>query len=261
MSSSSRQLTFGFRGDTALVTGAASGIGRATMQMLASAVPLRVIAVDQDPALSRVVSDLVADGHDVTPLCVDVADEASVLAAVNDVAPVGLAYVANCAGIHSEFSFDEIPIAEWRRVLDVNLLGAFNISRAAVRFMRETGCGAIVNVTSIEAERVVAILNPDATPHYAASKAALGMLTCSMAHALAADAIRVNGVAPGFVATPMTAATHAPSGLADAASARLLIKRYAEPVEVASAIAYLLSDGASFITGTTLHVDGGFLAT
>jgi NAD(P)-dependent dehydrogenase (short-subunit alcohol dehydrogenase family) len=102
-------------------------------------------------------------------------------------------------------------------------------------------------------------VNPDATPHYAASKAALDMLTRSMAHALATDAVRVNAVAPGFVATRMTRADHGAADLPGPAATHALIKRYADPAEVAAAISFLLSDAASFITGATLRVDGGYL--
>jgi NAD(P)-dependent dehydrogenase (short-subunit alcohol dehydrogenase family) len=257
MSASDRRLSLTFRGSTALVTGAASGIGHATVEMLGSA-GLRVIAVDRDPSVQQAAEDWASRGLDVVSFVVDIVDEAMVTAGLAELAPDDLAYVVNCAGIHGQYSFDDIPVAEWRRVLDVNLLGAFAVTRAAARWLRPTGHGAVVNVTSVEAHRVVALINPDATPHYAASKAGLDMLTRSMAHALAGDCVRVNAVAPGFVATPMTRGNHAATALPETAAAHSLIKRYADPAEVAAAISFLLSDAASFITGTTLRVDGGF---
>lgn len=247
-------------GATALVTGAASGIGLATTRMLGAA-GVRVLAVDVATGLEDSVRDLVTAGCDVVAVRHDITDEEGLVAALEAAGADGLAYVANCAGIHQQRSFDDITLDEWRRMLEVNLLGAFAVTRAAARWLRASGGGAVVNVTSTEAERVIALVNPDAVPHYAASKAALAMLTRSEAHALAADGIRVNAVAPGFVATPMTRGNHDASDLPEPARARALIQRYAEPEEIAVAVCFLLSDGAGFITGTTLHVDGGYLVT
>ena len=248
-----------YRGHTALVTGAASGIGRATAERLAST-GIRVIMVDRDPELEQVVGELVASGRDAVALSLDIVEEAGVSEGLERVGAEGLAYVVNCAGVHGQFSFDDITTDEWHRVLDINLLGAFAVTRAAARWMRECGSGAVVNITSVEASRVVALINPVAVPHYAASKAALEMLTRSMAHALAPDAIRVNAVAPGFVSTPMSRGNHATAGFPAQAASRTLIQRYAVPDEIAAAVCFLLSDEASFITATTLNVEGGYLS-
>ena len=253
------ELPLRFRGDAAMVTGAASGIGRACVEVLSQA-GLQVIGVDRDEAIHDWAARWRDEGRDVTAVCVDIVDESAVGEALASVNPSGLAYAVNCAGIHGQVSFDDITLDQWRRVLDVNLLGAFAASRAAVAWMRAVGFGSIVNVTSTEAQHVVALVNPDAVPHYAASKAALEMLTRSMAHALAGDAIRVNAVAPGFTATPMTTGNHGAVELAPEAQARQLIKRFADPEEVVAAIAFLLSDNASFITASTLAVDGGFMS-
>jgi NAD(P)-dependent dehydrogenase (short-subunit alcohol dehydrogenase family) len=171
-----------------------------------------------------------------------------------------LSYVAHCAGIHHSAGAGELNADDWSRMLGVNLVGAFNVARACAAHLRSAPGPAIVNVTSVEAARVIALINPHATPHYAAAKAGLEMLTRSLAHEFAPDGIRVNAVAPGAVDTPMMRGDHGRVPLARAFADHLLIKRYARPAEIAAAICFLLSDSASYITATTLTVDGGFTA-
>lgn len=250
-----------FAGSAALVTGASSGIGRACALMLASA-GLEVLALDRDDRVEQTAAEIAEAGGRAVAIVADVTDEPAVSAALALVDAQGLAHVVNCAGVHGQHSFDDITHDEWQRVLEVNLMGVFGVTRAAAPWLRAHGSGSVVNITSVEAHRVVALVNPDAVPHYAASKAAVEMLTRTTAHTLASDNIRVNAVAPGFIATPMALGNHGGDGAefpAPAAS-HALIKRYADPAEVASAIAFLLSDAASYITGTTLAVDGGYLS-
>ncbi|MEI6372584.1 MAG: SDR family NAD(P)-dependent oxidoreductase [Actinomycetes bacterium] len=237
-----------FSGQAALVTGGAAGIGRSCVTLLASA-GLRVIALDRDESVTAIPG--------VEGVVADIVDESSVAALLEQLTPHGLAYVVNCAGIHAPATFDDVDLNDFRRVLDINTLGALAVTRAATPWLRSTGFGSVVNITSLEAHRTIALMNPVAVPHYAASKAALESLTRSMAHALAPDSITVNAVAPGFVATSMTAGDHGGS-LAPQALAHMLIKRYATPEEIASTVAFLLSDGAAFITATTVLIDGGF---
>ena len=247
-----------FAGDTALVTGAASGIGKATAEALRAA-GLRVLLLDRDAVAGADVCRRLGEQARFHPA--DVADQAQTERAITVLAGGRpLSYVAHCAGIHQSAGLGELSADDWSRMLGVNLVGAFNVARACAGHLRSAPGPAIVNVTSVEAARVIALINPHATPHYAAAKAGLEMLTRSLAHEFAPDGIRVNAVAPGAVDTPMMRGDHGQAPLARTFADHLLIKRYAQPAEIAAAICFLLSDSASYITATTLTVDGGFTA-
>ena len=245
---------FGLPGEFALVTGGRSGIGDATARLLAGG-GLQVLALDVAPVRSPM-----PDG--VVDVVVDVTDEDSVRAAIEShVGEGALGVLVNCAGILRQSGLMTATPQEWRAVLEVNLLGAVATVRAALPWLARTQGAAVVNVTSLEAGRVLALVNPDPVPHYAASKAALAMLTTSMARDLARHSIRVNAVAPGFVRTPMTRSNHAAQELPEPARARVPMGRPAEPEEIAGTIAFLASAGASYVTGSSLLVDGGFSTT
>ena len=172
-----RGVTFTFGGGTAVVTGAASGIGAAVTQVLADA-GVRVLAVDAAPVPAR---------PGVTGLTGDVVDEAQITTLLSAEAQDGIDYVVNCAGIHRVGTFDSVDTQQWREIMDVNLLGAFNVTRAASAWLRRSPSPAVVNVTSLEAHRVFAIVDPEPTLAYAASKAALEAMTQSLARGLAGD--------------------------------------------------------------------------
>jgi len=246
-----------FSGGRAVVTGAAAGIGAAIAEaLMAAGVPtvrLDIRLPEPDPRYGPDVQRCAA--ADVTD-----ADLAGVLTA-QGVELDTVAYLVNCAGIIEDTGFSRVSQQAWLRCLQVNLVGAYNVLDALTPALRRASPAAVVNITSIEAHRVIALSNPDPTPQYAASKAGLHMLTQSAARALAADGIRVNSVSPGFVATAMAAAHGDTDQLPPALAARVPAGRFAAATDIAHAVAFLLSDQAAYITGTDLRVDGGFQLT
>jgi NAD(P)-dependent dehydrogenase (short-subunit alcohol dehydrogenase family) len=255
MTSTPASLQLTFQGGVAVVTGAGSGIGAATAALLTAA-GLRVLHLD------RAFDDDRAEAAGMTEVAADVTDRGAVREGLaRALGDDTLSYVVNCAGVLPANGFADVPDSAWRHALDVNLIGAYHVMDAAGAHLAVAPGAAVVNVTSLEADRVVALSNPDPNPQYAASKAALRMLTKSAARALAASGTRVNSVSPGFVRTPMAAQHGAGTSLPPALAGRMPLGRFAEAGEVAHAITFLLSDQASYITGSDLRVDGGFELT
>jgi NAD(P)-dependent dehydrogenase (short-subunit alcohol dehydrogenase family) len=251
-----RSMELTFAGSTAVVTGAASGIGAATAQALIGA-GIRTLAIDlHDP-----ITKYRCGGDLLVSRTVDVRDAAAVKHAVQEAFPESqLNYVVNCAGIPAHTGFRDVGDGGWRSVLEVNLIGAYNVIDSCADYLAAGDPAAIVNITSMEAHRVIALTNPDPSPQYAASKAALAMLTRTAARALGSHT-RVNSVAPGFVATPMAAEHGDTTALPAQLAVRTVLNRWAQPRHIADAVAFLLSDQASYITGADLRVDGGFAIT
>lgn len=245
--SSNAVLPLHFTGQTALVTGAGSGIGEAITGLLIQA-GVTVYAVDQ-------YLPTVTPG--ALPMAADVRNSEQ-LDRLFETLPTAPEYVVNSAGVLDPTGFTSVPDISFARVLDINLTGAYRIIDRA----RIAGAlRSVVNITSIEGFRVVALSNPDPHPAYAASKAALSMLTRTAARAMAGRGTRVNSIAPGFVRTPMAQEHGDPGELPTAMQQRIPLQRFASPAEVAHSVVFLLSDEAAYITGTELTVDGGFSLT
>ncbi|MEA2929083.1 MAG: hypothetical protein QOG38_1511 [Hyphomicrobiales bacterium] len=236
----------------AIVTGGASGIGLATAERLIAA-GWRVGALDRDAAaLSKLAA---AHADNVRTATLDVSDESATDAAVKDMAASfgRLDGVVNSAGIGLDKPALDTSLAEFRKVLDVNVTGTFIVSRAAARIMKEQASGAIVNIASISGMR-----GSKGRAAYGASKGAVINLTHVMAVELARYGIRVNAIAPGPVESPMVQQVHTPA-VRRAYAHHVPMRRYATADEIAVAICFLL-DGAQsgYITGAILPVDGGF---
>jgi NAD(P)-dependent dehydrogenase (short-subunit alcohol dehydrogenase family) len=238
---------------TALVTGAARGIGLATVKRFL-AEGWQVALLDIDAAgLSQAMAELDAPGSTLSIPC-DVSDPAAVEGAFETLAQRfgRLDALVNNAGTAVFKPLLETTHEEWTRVLAVNLTGPFLTTQFAAPLMADAGGGAIVNVTSISGLRASTL-----RVAYGTSKAALAHLTKQQAAELASLGIRVNAVAPGPVDTAMAKAVHSPEIRADYRDA-IPLARYGLEEELAEAIFFLCSDKASYITGQTLAVDGGF---
>lgn len=240
----------------AIVTGGAEGIGWATARRLAQDFA-RVAVLDLDGAAARArAAEL---GADHLGLACDVADAASVEAAVAEVMRRcgRIDALVNNAGIGEQAAATvDQQVEGFDRVLAVHLRGTFLASREAGRTMLAQGAGAIVNIASIAGQAGIPGRNA-----YGAAKAGIGAMTRAMACEWARRGVRVNAVAPGYVRTALVEKL-ASRGALDtrAIEARTPMGRMARPEEIAEAIAFLASPRASFITGTTLNADGGWLA-
>ncbi|SDR60502.1 NAD(P)-dependent dehydrogenase, short-chain alcohol dehydrogenase family [Rhizobiales bacterium GAS113] len=240
----------------ALVTGAARGIGLATAKrFLAEGWRVALLDIDGE-TLDRAMAGLAMPDATLALRC-DVAEPAEVDAAIKALAGrfARLDALVNNAGTALFKPILEVTHAEWVRVLAVNLTGPFLCTQAAAPLMTENGGGSVVNITSISALRASTL-----RVAYGTSKAGLAHLTKQQAAELASLGIRVNAVAPGPVETAMAKAVHSPAIRADYHDA-IPLNRYGLEEEIAEAVFFLCSERASYITGQTLAVDGGFDAT
>lgn len=240
---------FRLDGRPALVTGASGGIGAAIARALHAQGAVVVLSGTRREALESLAGSL---GDRVYVCPADLADPAAPLALVEaaEAAAGPLHILVNNAGLTRDMLALRMEDADWQAVLEVDLTAPFRLARAALRGMLRRRAGRIVSISSI-----IAATGNAGQANYAAAKAGLIGLTKALAQEVAARGVTVNAVAPGFIATPMT------EKLSEAQRARIAgaipLPRLGTPEDVAAAVVYLASDEAAWVTGATLHVNGG----
>jgi len=238
---------------TVLITGGASGIGLATARTAAAA-GWRPYLIDLgQESLDAACSELSHAG--ARGIFCDVTNEDSVENAIREAAEGhDLKAVVNSAGIGMDKPAVETEVSEFRRILDINLIGSFIVARAAARHWLERGrAGAIVNISSVSG-----LCGNKGRVAYGASKGGVNLMTLVMATELGRQGVRVNAVAPGPIDTPLARSVHT-TDVRKQWHERVPQGRYGTPEEVADAVCFLISDAASYINGQILSVDGGFV--
>jgi len=238
-----------FEGKTVVITGSGRGIGRAIAEKF-SGLKARVVISDLDQAQVDAVADEMPGEAIGVAADVTRPDEVENLFEKARAAFGQVDIVVNNAGITRDTLMIRMDEKDWDMVLDINLKGSFLVTKTAAKLMMKQRYGRIINISSI-----VGLDGNAGQANYSASKAGLLGLTKSAAKELGARGITVNAVAPGFIATDMTAGL--PEQAKEAFLGRVLIKRPGDPADVASAVLFLASDEASYITGQVLAVDGG----
>ena len=243
---------FDLSGRTALVTGASRGIGRAAAVLLARQGARVALAARNEELLAEVAGEIRAGGGEAHPLALDLADHESIPGAVRGLAEdfAAVDILVNNAGVTADNLLARMTLEQWRRVLDVNLTGAFVLTKALVRGMMRRRHGRVVSVSS-----VAGVVGNAGQANYAASKAGLIGFSKSLARELLSRGITVNVVAPGFIETDMTAAL--PDGAGERFLERHGLVRLGTVEDIAAAVLYLASDEASYVTGEVLSVSGG----
>lgn len=240
---------FDLTGKSALVTGASGGIGADIARALHAAGATVGLSGTREDPLNALAGELGERAHVLTCNLGD-ADAVDTLPKAAAEAMGGLDILVNNAGVTRDNIFMRMSDDDWQTVLDVNLTATMRLCRASIRGMMKARWGRIINISSV----VGATGNPGQT-NYAASKAGMVGFSKSLAYEVASRGITVNAVAPGFIATAMT------EKLTDEQKSAILTQiptgRMGDPTEIASAVLYLASPEAGYITGTTLHVNGG----
>jgi 3-oxoacyl-[acyl-carrier protein] reductase len=244
----------GLAGKTALVTGGSRGIGRAIVERLAAdGMDVTFLYAGNTEAADAVVAAGKAAGHAIRADRVDIRDPQACVDAVERVIErrEAIDLLVNNAGVIRDNLLVALEPDDVATVLDTNVTGLFNVTRAVAPHMTARRSGCIVNLSSVAATR-----GGRGQSNYAASKGAIEAFTRAMAVELGPRRIRVNAVAPGVIDTEMSQDVRDLAG--DEALKRIVLRRYGKAGDVANAVWFLASDLAAYVTGTVLHVDGGF---
>ena len=240
---------FDLTGKTALVTGASGGIGAEIARALHAQGAVVALSGTRREALDTLAAELAERVH-VLPADLSVAEEAARLIADAEAAMGKIDILVNNAGLTKDGLVLRMSDADWEKVINVDLAAPFRLSRAALKFMLRRKAGRVINIGSI-----VGTTGNPGQANYCAAKAGLVGLTKSLAQEVASRGITVNVVAPGFIETPMTDVL-SEAQRADL-SGKIPLGRLGAPRDIAAAVVYLASEEAGWVTGATLHVNGG----
>ena len=243
-------LDFSLTGRRALVTGASTGIGQAIAVGMAEA-GATVVCVDR-AACEETVARIAAEGGRAAQVVLDLTKRGAIDKLMAEAGDVDI--LVNCAGIIRRG--DELDPDIFADVVDINLTGSMRVCAAARPLLARSETGAIVNTASVLTFRGGGLV-----PGYSASKGGIGQLTKSLAIAYADDGIRVNAVAPGWIATPLTQALRDDPARSEPILSRTPMKRWGRPEDVVGGVLFLCSPAAGFVTGAILPIDGGYLTT
>ena len=252
-----KSITVRLKDKVAIITGAASGIGKATAKLFAEHGAKVVVAdIDKDGG-SQTVTQIQNGGNEAifveTDVTLKVDTEKMVAQTVETYGKLDILF--NNAGIAMRLPVAELPEEDWHRCLDVNLTGVFLCAKAAIPAMQKNGCGSIINMSSI-----YGVVGADVRAAYVASKGGVTNLTRGMALDYAQDNIRVNCICPGFVETPLVAGVIKTPEEYQTLADKHPMCRLGQPEEIAYGALYLASDESAFVTGIALPIDGGYTA-
>lgn len=248
---------FSLDGRVAAVTGGSSGIGKAIARALAGAGANVVLVARRRAALDAAADDLRTSGGRVGVVCADLGDRAAVGRAAGQIADVfgSPEILVNCAAVNIRPPLPDLTSDDWDTLLAVNLTAPFLLGQRLGPAMAARGWGRIINVVSQQAVRAFGN-----SGGYGAAKAALAGLTRSQAEAWGAAGVCCNAIAPGFVATPLTAQVAADPVRSAALAARTMVGRNGQPADFEGVAVFLASPASDYVTGQVIFVDGGFSA-
>ena len=240
-----------FEGQAALITGAGRGIGK-TIALKLAVSGADTILVDMSPEMDDVRKEIEGMNRKCLTFQVDVTDLEAIYAMVNNIIEeLGEIHIlVNNAGITQDNLFMRMKLEQWSKVIDVNLNGVFNVTKAVIRSMVKQRYGKIINISS-----VVGFSGNPGQVNYSSTKSALVGFTKSLAREVGTRGVTVNAVAPGFIDTAMTQALN--ESQQEAILQQIPLGRMGDAGDIANAVAFLASKEASYITGTVLHVNGG----
>ena len=248
---------FNVKGKTALVTGSSRGLGYILARGLAGA-GVRVILNGRNPEqLEKARASLAAEGLETEAVSFDISDSSSIRSGIEEIlSRIGdIDILVNNAGVQFRAPLEDFPEDEWRKILDINLTGAFLVSKAVAAGMKERGRGKIINICSLQSDLGRATIAP-----YAASKGGLKMLTRGMTVDWAKYGIQINGIGPGYFATEMTRPLKDDPKFDAWICGRTPAGRWGDPAELIGTLLFLSSSASDFVNGQLIYVDGGITA-